>query len=268
MKEIRINETCERRSRNNMRILLSNDDGVHAAGIRALAMALKKEHQLTIAAPDSERSGASHSFTSSKFALTAKKIVLDGLEDVETYAISGTPSDCTKLGMNLMEKRPDMVITGINHGSNLGTDTLYSGTVGAAMEAVIYGIRAIAVSNEAWEPKDFDGCICGLERAMRLMQEHKELMLLNVNAPDGPRENRKGIKLTPLGFHKYPTEYDRTEADGETLYYSKKGILYSSAQDDDVDDRWVQKDYITITPLQLSFTDEHMLTKLKEGWHE
>ena len=136
------------------------------------------------------------------------------------------------------------------------------------IEAVIYGIRAIAVSNEAWEPKDFDGCICGLERAMRLMQEHKELMLLNVNAPDGPRENCKGIKLTPLGFHKYPTEYDRTEADGETLYYSKKGILYSSAQDDDVDDRWVQKDYITITPLQLNFTDEHMLTKLKEGWHE
>lgn len=168
-----------------MRILLTNDDGVYAAGIRALAAALRGKHEVTIAAPSVQRSGASHSFTCSEFGLSAERVTLEGLEDVTAYAISGTPSDCAKLGMQLMGEWPDLVVSGINHGSNLGTDTLYSGTVGAAMEAAIYGVKAIAVSNYAFEPENFDMCIYGLERAMQLMEEHNELMLLNVNAPDG-----------------------------------------------------------------------------------
>ena len=171
--------------------------------------------------------------------------------------------------MQLMGEWPDLVVSGINHGSNLGTDTLYSGTVGAAMEAAIYGVKAIAVSNYAFEPENFDMCIYGLERAMQLMEEHNELMLLNVNAPDGAREDCKGVKLTPLGFHKYPTEYDlMPNENGEEMFYSRRGIVYMSRENDDVDDRWLQKGYVSITPLQMSFTDENMLALLKKGWRE
>ncbi len=252
-----------------MRILLTNDDGVYAAGIRALAVALHGEHEVAIAAPSVQRSGASHSFTCSEFGLSAERVTLEGLEDVTAYAISGTPSDCAKLGMQLMGEWPDLVVSGINHGSNLGTDTLYSGTVGAAMEAAIYGVKAIAVSNYAFEPENFDMCIYGLERAMQLMEEHNELMLLNVNAPDGAREDCKGVKLTPLGFHKYPTEYDlMPNENGEEMFYSRRGIVYMSQENDDVDDRWLQKGYVSITPLQMSFTDENMLALLKKGWRE
>lgn len=252
-----------------MKILLTNDDGVFAPGIRAIAEALKAEHDITIAAPSEQRSGASHSFTCSEFGISVKRIELLGLEDIPTYAIGGTPSDCAKLGMSLMPQRPELVISGINHGSNLGMDTLYSGTVGAAMEAVLYGIKAIAVSNYSFEPKNFDSCIFALEKAMQLMQENSELMLLNVNAQDGPRENCKGVRLTPLGYHKYPEEYDVIKNDmGEEMYYSRQGIIYMSGEDDDVDDRWLQKGYAAITPLQMSFTDEAMLQKLKKGWQE
>ena len=244
-------------------------DGVYAAGIRALAVALHGKHEVTIAAPSVQRSGASHSFTCSEFGLSAERVTLEGLEDVTAYAISGTPSDCAKLGMQLMGEWPDLVVSGINHGSNLGTDTLYSGTVGAAMEAAIYGVKAIAVSNYAFEPENFDMCIYGLERAMQLMEEHNELMLLNVNAPDGAREECKGVKLTPLGFHKYPTEYDlMPNENGEEMFYSRRGIVYMSRENDDVDDRWLQKGYVSITPLQMSFTDENMLALLKKGWRE
>ena len=100
-----------------MRILLTNDDGVYAAGIRALAAALRGKHEVTIAAPSVQRSGASHSFTCSEFGLSAERVTLEGLEDVTAYAISGTPSDCAKLGMQLMGEWPDLVVSGINHGS-------------------------------------------------------------------------------------------------------------------------------------------------------
>ncbi len=248
---------------------MTNDDGVNAAGIRALAEALHGKHDLTIAAPCIQRSGASHSFTCGELGLSAQRVTLNGLEDVTTYAVSGTPSDCAKLGIQLMGEWPELVISGINHGSNLGTDTLYSGTVGAAMEAAVYGVRAIAVSNYAFEPTNFDMCIYGLERAMELMEKHRELMLLNVNAPDGDRKECKGVKLTPLGFHKYPMEYDiMPNQNGEEMFYSRFGIVYMSQENDDVDDRWVQKGYVSITPLQMNFTDGHMLEILKKGWRE
>jgi 5'-nucleotidase len=248
-----------------MRILLTNDDGVSAAGIKALALALCDKHTVIIAAPSQQKSGASHSFTCSEYGLSAERVSIEGLEHIETYAVDGTPADCTKLGMQLMGEWPDMVISGINHGNNLGTDTLYSGTVGAAMEATVYGISAIAVSDQVFEPTNFDACIYALEEAMRMMEKHKELMLLNVNAPDCAREECKGIKLTPLGYHRYPTEYElRKNENGKKMFYSHHGIVYMSQEDDDVDDRWVQKGYATITPMQMSFTDERMLEILKK----
>ena len=130
-----------------MRILLVNDDGVFADGINALAAALKKEHEVIIAAPKSERSGFSHSLTYYK-AFAAEKIVLKGNEDVEAYSVDASPADCTKFGIAhiLRDRKPDLVISGINLGMNVGIDTCYSGTVGAAMEAAMFGGKAMAVS--------------------------------------------------------------------------------------------------------------------------
>ena len=250
-----------------LNILVANDDGIASPGLLRLANAAARLGDVWVAAPAGQCSGMSQKIT------IAGEISVEKLNfpaDVKAaYAIGGTPADCAKLGMQLMGEWPDLVVSGINHGSNLGTDTLYSGTVGAAMEAAIYGVKAIAVSNYAFEPENFDMCIYGLERAMQLMEEHNELMLLNVNAPDGAREDCKGVKLTPLGFHKYPTEYDlMPNENGEEMFYSRRGIVYMSQENDDVDDRWLQKGYVSITPLQMSFTDENMLALLKKGWRE
>ena len=114
-----------------MKLLLSNDDGVFAAGIRALAHELNKSHELYVAAPDRERSAVSRAMTLSE-PLRAQKTHIEGLPNVPAYAISGTPVDCVRLALGNLFPAPDIVVSGINHGPNLGTDTLYSGTVAAA----------------------------------------------------------------------------------------------------------------------------------------
>ena len=140
-----------------MRILISNDDGVFADGIRALAAeALRRGHQVTVVCPDQERSATGHGLTlqSPLRAERADELFADG---VTAWACSGTPSDCVKLALfALLEEWPDMVLSGINHGPNLGTDTLYSGTVSAAMEGTIEGLPALAVSCADYKWREFE----------------------------------------------------------------------------------------------------------------
>ena len=128
-----------------MKILLSNDDGVFAPGLKALANALNKDHELTVSAPDSERSAVSRSMTLFD-PLRARETRIEGLPDVPAYAVSGTPVDCVRLALGNLFSEPDIVVSGINMGPNLGTDVLYSGTVAAAHEAALLGYQSIAVS--------------------------------------------------------------------------------------------------------------------------
>ena len=123
-----------------MKLLLSNDDGVFAGGIRALAAELSKTHEIMISAPDRERSAVSRAMTLME-PLRAKKVQLQGLQEIPTYSVSGTPVDCIRLALGNLFPAPDMVISGINHGPNLGTDVLYSGTVAAAHEAALFVSR-------------------------------------------------------------------------------------------------------------------------------
>lgn len=245
-----------------MRILLSNDDGIYAPGIRALAEHFFKKHEIIITAPDSERSGAGHSFTY-KSPLRARRAILPGLEQLEAYAVSGTPADCVKLAYGNLAGKVDLVISGINLGSNLGTDCFYSGTVAAAMEGAFQGMQAIAVSNVSADPKDYGACLAATEYAMELLIQNKNLRMLNVNAPDCSRGELKGFKLTAMSCQQYVPEYEkRQDPFGGAYYWVSPNRISGYFADRDDDNRWTAQGYAALTPLLADMTDYTMLKKL------
>ena len=153
-----------------MRILFTNDDGVFSPGLLALLSAFQGDgNELLVAAPDAERSGASHSFTMLS-PLRAKPVMIPGAERVAAYAVSGTPVDCVKLAYGNLFEKPDLLISGINLGANRGTDIFYSGTVSAAMEGALLGIPSIAVSNIAWKPGSFEAATAGAKFAAEILR--------------------------------------------------------------------------------------------------
>lgn len=242
-----------------MRILLSNDDGLFSPGIRALAELFHLEHEVFMAAPDTERSGASHSFTfSSPLRMTETR--LDGLCDVPAYAISGTPVDCVKIGLANLGFIPDIVISGINIGANLGTDTFYSGTVSAAMEAALLGVPAIAVSICSFKPMHLSAAALAAKEAIPYLEKCKDL-LLNVNVPDLPFEQLKGMKWTRLSKQVYASEMiERTDPHMRKYYWMPAERLTSCAPDEDSDERWTREGYVALTPLLTNLTDAASLS--------
>lgn len=230
------------------RLLLSNDDGVHAPGLRALHDALISHAKLRVVAPDRDRSGASNSLTLSR------PLLLSAMEN-GFYSVDGTPADCVYLGVNgVWDEKPDLVISGINHGSNLGDDVLYSGTVAAAMEGRNLGMSAIAMS------------LCGerhFETAARvvatLVGAADQLSLpprtlLNVNVPDLPWNEIRGIKVTRMGY-RGPAEKPLAMQDprGRTRYWI--AAVGASADDgDDTDFAAIEAGYVSVTPLQTDLT--------------
>ena len=237
-----------------MRILISNDDGLFSPGIRALAELFRVEHEVYMAAPDTERSGASHSFTFSS-PLRMNEIRLDGLEDVPAYAISGTPVDCVKIGLANLNFTPELVISGINMGANLGTDTFYSGTVSAAMEAALLGIPAIAVSICSFRPQHLKTAALAAQRAIPYLSKCKR-SLLNVNVPDLPADAIKGMKLTRLSKQVYASELiERTDPYMRKYYWMPSERLTTCAPEEDSDERWTREGYVALTPLLTDLTD-------------
>ena len=174
-----------------MRILLSNDDGYFAKGIQTLATKLAEVGQITVVAPEADRSGASNSLTLDRPLMLRQS--LNGF-----YYVNGTPTDCVHLAVTgMLDEQPDMVISGINHGANMGDDTIYSGTVAAATEGFLLGIPAIAVSMSRHHPIHFD---TAAQIVSELVEKIKKQplpanMLLNINVPDVPIEEIKGIKI-------------------------------------------------------------------------
>ena len=179
-----------------MNIVLTNDDGVDADGLAALYKVLSEKHAVTVVAPAMEQSATGHSISLHE-PLRAKKVALDG--SGRGYAVFGTPADCVKLALlKLLDTRPDMVISGINAGVNDGVNIFYSGTVAAAREACINGIPAMAVSMAGRPPAHFDSAAIVIGRLLDNMTafgfSHKTL--INVNMPDLPLEEFKGVKVT------------------------------------------------------------------------
>lgn len=244
-----------------MRILVSNDDGIHAPGIRALARALATEHQVSVFAPDRERSATGHALTLNR-PLRLEPHPLDGLE---AWAVNGTPSDCVKIALSLvLPTPPDLVISGINRGANLGLDVMYSGTVSAAIEGTMAGIPSIAVSLASFETGDYEPAArFALWLANRM--PHWTLppkTLLNVNVPEG---DHAGVRITRLGGRRYEDVFEaRTDLRGNS-YYWLSGTPLPSEETLDSDVRAVREQCISVTPIHYDLTHYEMIPPL-QGW--
>lgn len=232
-----------------MRILLVNDDGINAEGIRTLMRALSNEHEVYAVAPDRQRSAASMAMTLDT-PLRAVPVPVDPQVAV-AYAVDGTPVDCVRLALGNLVKEPDLVISGINHGPNLGSDTLYSGTCGAAQQAAILYTQAIAMSLDHRNPTHFETAAAVTVRMIDVIKRHPLPfgMFYNVNVPDLPLKEIKGYRVTNLAYVRYNGVYERREDPlGRPYYWVPRGKLPCDP-DEDTDYAWMKKGYVTVTPM-------------------
>lgn len=232
-----------------MRILLSNDDGILAPGIQTLASALREVAEVMLVAPDRNRSGASNALT-----LDAP-LRIHAYPNGDTAVIQGTPTDCVYLGVNqLMRPRPDIVVSGINAGANMGDDVIYSGTVAAAMEGRYLGYPALAVSLDGHKHYDTAAIItCRILKALS-REPLRTGKILNINVPDLPLDEIKGIRVTRCGS-RHPAEQVICQQDprGKDLYWiGPPGEKFDVAPDTDF--AALAQGYVSITPLQVDLT--------------
>ncbi|HXC41426.1 MAG TPA: 5'/3'-nucleotidase SurE [Burkholderiales bacterium] len=243
-----------------MRILLSNDDGYFSPGIAALASALSGLGTVTVVAPERDRSGASNSLTLDRPLYVRK--AANGF-----HFVNGTPTDCVHLAVTgLLADLPDIVLSGINHGANMGDDTIYSGTVAAATEGYLLGIPAIAVSLASKSGKHFE---TAAEVARELVQRFQRrpppaATLLNVNVPDIERAAVRGVRVTRLGKRHKAEPVIRTENPrGETVYWV--GAAGGAADaGEGTDFHAVANNMVSITPLQMDLTDQSRMRQVDE----
>lgn len=249
-----------------MRILISNDDGVHAVGIKALYKELKKIANVKVVAPLEEKSTTGHSLT------LHKPLRLHSIEK-DFYGVSGSPADCVYLGMRqVLKSKPDLVISGINRGANLGQDIYYSGTVSAAREACILGIPSIAISLDVQfqnrKPEHKLHFESAAKIAVQLIKDYQKMKipqytLLNVNVPDLPFKKIKGIRAARQGFRYYSGEVIKRLDHRGRNYFWVGGQYEGYEQDSDTDCAYVDRGYVSITPLKLDSTDMQCLEELK-----
>jgi len=248
-----------------MKLLISNDDGIFAPGIRSLANTLAAaNHDVTVVCPDRERSATGHGLTLHQ--PIRADIVTDVFHpSIKAWACSGTPSDCVKLALwALLDSPPDFVVSGINQGSNLGTDILYSGTVSAAMEGTIEGISSIAISLTSFTSSEFQPAA---DFAVSLLKQLETSplgsMLLNVNVPAVPASEIAGVLITRQGIRRYVDVFEkRTDPRGKTYYWLAGELLeevevelgLNLPTDVPTDVEATRNNYITITPLQYNLT--------------
>ena len=244
-----------------MDILVTNDDGIHADGLRALAKALRPLGKVTVVAPDREQSAASHALTLHR-PLRIKRVE-EGI-----LSVDGTPTDCVLLGVHgFLKQKPDLVVSGINHGPNMGNDTSYSGTVAAAVEGTLLGIPSVAISLATWESADFEPAA---EVARELVKTFLDRgihpgMCVSVNIPPIPRPAMKGIRVTRLGKRVYhDVIVEKTDPRGK-LYYWIGGEDPTWEHDESSDFNAVSEGYVSVTPLSLELTDYKAIVEM-ETW--
>ncbi len=244
-----------------MKILLSNDDGYQAPGLQALADALAGLGEVRVVAPDQDRSGASNSLTLVN-PLRARTM------ENGFIRVDGTPTDCVHLAITgLLEEEPDLVVSGINAGPNMGDDVLYSGTVAAATEGRFLGLPAIAISMNSHEPEHFEtGARVASELVQRLVRKPmSENVILNVNVPDLPYAELAGFRSTRLGHrHKAEPVIKSSDPRGKTIYW----VGPAGAEQDagpGTDFHAVREGYVSVTPLQVDLT-RHSALAVIEDW--
>ena len=243
-----------------MHILLSNDDGYQAPGLKALLESTKEHGEITVVAPDENKSGASGSLTLSK-VLTVKA------SGERCFAVDGTPVDCVHIGLNgLLDNEPDMVISGINSGSNLGDDVLYSGTVGAALEGRRLAYPGVAVSLVGSEPKHYwtAGQVASSIVSELKVNPLPSRTILNVNVPDRPLEDLHGYKITRLGYRARSHPVIRLNASDDYRQYRIGTIGSAADSGPGTDFSAVNEGYVSITPLRIDSTDHSQCEHLTD----
>ena len=239
------------------RILLTNDDGIHSDGLQALERTLREVGDVFVVAPASEMSGASHSLTLSR-PLRIRKI------DDRHWTVDGTPTDCVTLALHKILKEdelPDLCVSGINHGGNLGDDATYSGTVAGALEATILGVPGIAISLVARDHFNFDEAARFTLLAVRkiLAEGLPEGTLLNVNIPNS---EVRGVKVTKQGIkNARPVITEHIDPRGKPYFWIGEQYFRSNAEDG-TDYRAIEDGYISVTPLRSDMTDHAALTQI------
>jgi 5'-nucleotidase len=252
-----------------MRFLVTNDDGILAQGIECLCAAAEPLGEVTVVAPDREQSATSHS-------LTLHHPVRPVRRGERKWQVDGTPTDCVMLALEaLMPERPDYVLSGINHGQNMGEDVLYSGTVAAAMEGLALGVPAIAVSfaggdlrTDVSRLRDQIQVLAPLLKHLTSLENFPAETLLNVNLPAVPAGDVKGVKLTRLGRRVYSQSVaPMKDPWGRQIYWIGGGEITWTGEPDS-DFRAIQDGYVSVTPLHLDLTHFHALEEAKTWWRD
>lgn len=244
-----------------LKVLLVNDDGINADGISALVNALKPVAFLTVVAPSYENSAKSHSLTTKTPIECRKNTKFEG---VEAYEIAGTPADCVKFALKRLELQCDVIVSGINHGRNLATDVLYSGTVSAAFEGAVNGVKGVAVSCALFDSAALNFAAEFIaENLLKLVEACDCGNVLNVNFPKCSNGEIKGVRVAKQGKVFYDDVY-REVNDGTGYSYRLVGTSIEQSSDGDNDFAFSLKNYITITPLQIDRTDYLVLKRIKE----
>lgn len=247
-----------------MNILLTNDDGIYSQGLWVLYKRLAPKHTITVVAPDRERSAVGHGITLSE-PLRATRVEVDG--GASGYAVNGTPVDCIKIGvMEIVSSGPDLVISGINQGANVGVNINYSGTVAAAKEAALYGVPAIAVSIGGYEIVNYDNAALFTERLIESVHQ-KGLpfgTILNVNFPDVPLAEIKGVRISRQGITCLSENFEKRIDPRNRPYYWYGPDSRSTFNNPDIDEAALDQNFISITPIKCDMTDYDLIKEIKK----
>lgn len=252
-----------------MRILVTNDDGILAPGIEALARALQPLGEVEVVAPESVQSGAAHAITFNA-PLMCERVSVDG--EFFGWSVDGSPADCVKLGVHeLCAERPDLVVSGINAGANRGVDVIYSGTVAGAVEAAFIGIPSVAISLEAAGGFDFPraGTIARdiVARALEIGVDPGTV--LNVNIPRLDGDDPRGVKVVRQSTAPWTDSYDRrADPRGRPYFWLTDQGERGRAEPPNTDLAALRAGFVTITPLQHDLTEYKQLDRLDRAWRE
>ncbi len=248
-------------------ILVTNDDGVSAKGIRSLQHVMKQFGEVVVVAPDSAQSGMGHAITINH-PLRIKKTDLFG--DNEGYSCSGTPVDCVKLAVyEIMHQKPDLIVSGINHGANTSSNVLYSGTMSAAVEGAMEGIPSIGFSLCNFDSDaDFSAAMVVVKKVVEkaLKETMPKGVCLNVNIPDVTIDELKGIKICRQAHAFWEDRFDRRMDQFNNPYYWLTGDFLMQDKSDETDLYWIEKGFATIVPTQFDMTAYKAMKEL-ENWN-
>jgi len=248
-----------------MRILLTNDDGIYAKGIEALYGALIQEHEVTVVAPETEQSAVGHAITFLD-PLRIKPVQRNG--HFFGHALDGTPADCVKIAVTeLLKPPPEIVVSGINMGANVGVNVIYSGTVSAATEAAVMGIPSVAVSIDSFDTTDFSAATRFIPELLHQVKDRglPPGVSLNVNVPNVPVTCIRGVRITHQGSMRYLEAYDRRVDPRNHVYYWLTNSAPIPDGDPFADSSALAAGYISVTPIHYNLTHHEIIESLA-GW--